>query len=140
MDFISGRKIGDDVDFAFDDTIVTGVATADLNVANLIAKPLNGMIQDYHEIVVYNPSTVTDINMKVMTEEKNLKSGTRYALLSEHTIPKSATSTGTTVNTHAFRVANMFASGNCYIVFSNDDTLETGEEFTATLRITEVST
>jgi hypothetical protein len=103
-----------------------------------IAKPTSGMIVNEYEIVVYNPSTASDLTVKVFTQETFLNGATKYSLVDTLQVGKSASTTGTTVDCRSFRVDTMFISGNCRLIVSNDTALGEAEGFTATIRITEI--
>lgn len=94
-------------------------------------------VEEY-ELVVYNPSTVTDLTVKIFNIEASLKGSDRDALITTVSIPKSQAVTGTTINTYARIVHGIFNGGNCKIVASNDTVLGGADGFTATFRLREV--
>lgn len=87
---------------------------------------------------MYNPSTVTDITVKVFNSELTLKAGTRDAYITSFSIPKAQSITGTAINTYANFIHGMFNGGDCKLVVSNDTVLGAGDGFTTTIRLREV--
>lgn len=90
--------------------------------------------QEY-ELIVYNPSTITDLTVKVFNVELLLASGTRDALITTVSIPKSQAITGTTINTYAKFLHGLFNGGDVKMVVSNDTVLGVADGFTATARL-----
>lgn len=90
--------------------------------------------QEY-ELIVYNPSTVTDLTIKVFNTELVLGAGSRDALITTVSIPKSQTFTGTTINTYARFIHGMFNGGDLKLVVSNDTVLGAADAFTAYARL-----
>jgi hypothetical protein len=94
--------------------------------------------QEEHEIIVHNPSTVTDLTVKVFNVELALGGATRDALVTTLNIPKSQAVTGTTINTHARFINSGFNGGDLKLVISNDTVLGLSDGFAASVRIREV--
>jgi hypothetical protein len=91
-----------------------------------------------YELIVYNPSTITDITVKIFNVETSLGAGTRDALVTTVSIPKSQAVTGTTINTQAKYLHGVFNGTDCKLVLSNDTVLGVADGFSAYLRIREV--
>lgn len=91
-----------------------------------------------YELIVYNPSTVTDITVKVFNVETSLGGASRDAFITSVSIPKSQMVTGTTINTYAKFVHGMFNGGNLKLVLSNDTVLGASDGFSAYARLREV--
>lgn len=87
------------------------------------------------ELIVYNPSTISDLTVKVFNVELTLASATRDALVSTITIPKAATVTGTAINTHINLIAGAFNGGDIKLVVSNATVLGIADGFTASFRL-----
>jgi hypothetical protein len=86
-------------------------------------------------LAVYNPSTVSDLTVKVFGVEDELKAASRAALITSISVPKSQSITGTTINTYLSLVQGIFAATNLRLVISNDTVLGGAEGFTATIRL-----
>lgn len=89
-------------------------------------------------LICYNPSTITDLTVKMFNVETNLKDATRDVLVTTVIIPKRQTTTGTIIESHTRIVHGIFNGGNCKIVVSNDTVLGVADGFTATFRLREV--
>jgi hypothetical protein len=100
------------------------------------AKPSTPMSE--YELVVYNPSAITDITVKIFNVETGLGSGDRDALLTVVNIPKAQALTGTTINTHIKLISGMFNGGACKLVLSNNTVLGASDGFSAYVRLREV--
>lgn len=109
---------------------------ANTQVTNTITKPDNPV--DEYELVVYNPSTVTDLTVKVFSVQASLGGGSRDALITTLSIPKSQTITGTSINTYSHYLHGIFNGTNCKLVFSNDTVLGGSDGFSAYFRLQEV--
>jgi hypothetical protein len=101
-----------------------------------ITKPTN--VSQMHQISVYNPSTVTDLTVKVFTVATSLGGGDRDVLVDTITIPKAQSVTGTTINSYAETIYNWMNLGNGKIQISNNTALGAAEGFTATVRVREI--
>jgi hypothetical protein len=118
------------------------VTWANSNVVNTqktvtFTKP-TAPISEY-EIIIYNPSTVTDLTVKVFAVETALGGGTRDALVTTVSIPKSQSVTGTTINTQAKFLHGIFNASDCKLVLSNDLILGASDGFSAYVRLREVN-
>lgn len=91
-----------------------------------------------YELIVYNPSTVTDITVKVFNVEASFGGADRDALITTLSIPKKQTQTGTEIATHAKLIHGIFNGGDCKLVLSNDTALGGSDGFSAYLRLREV--
>jgi hypothetical protein len=101
-----------------------------------ITKPTN--VSQMHQISVYNPSTVSDLTVKVFTVATGLGGGDRDVLVDTITIPKAQSVTGTTINSYAETIYNWMNQGNGKIQISNNTALGAAEGFTATVRVREI--
>ncbi|MBT9166931.1 MAG: hypothetical protein DDT19_00255 [Syntrophomonadaceae bacterium] len=91
-----------------------------------------------HEIIVFNPSTATDLTVKIMAVEPSLGGASRNALLTTLSIPRSQTLTGTPIDTHRRRVENLLLTGTARLVLSNDTALGVTGGFTAVVRVRQI--
>lgn len=91
-----------------------------------------------YELIIYNPSTITDITVKIFNVETALGGSNRDALLTSINIPKAQTITGTTINTHVKLISGIFNGSNCKLVLSNDTVLGASDGFSAYVRLREV--
>jgi hypothetical protein len=101
-----------------------------------ITKPDN--VSQMHQISVYNPSTVTDLTVKVFTVATSLGGGDRDVLVDTITIPKAQSITGTSIVAYAETVYNWMNNGNGKLQISNNTALGAAEGFTATVRVREI--
>ncbi len=102
-----------------------------------IAKPTKPVAE--YELVAYNPSTETDLTVKILCKELSMGGDTRYALLTSVSIPKSQALTGTTVAAHVRLVHGIFNGSATQIIVSNDTVVGGAGAFVATLRLREVA-
>ena len=109
---------------------------ANTQKTNTVTKPAKP-IEEY-EFIVYNPSTVTDLTVKVFSVQASLGGDTRDALITTLSIPKSQTISGTAINTYASYLHGIFNGTNCKFVFSNDTVLGVADGFSAYFRLNEV--
>jgi len=137
--FRSGQRVSTDVSgvpVGIDqDAYWAGGAAANTNVTITFTR-LDSPYKE-HEVIVFNPSTDTDLTLKIMGVEASLGGDSRDVLLTTLSIPKAQTLTGTLVQAYRRRVENLFVGGNAKIVLSNDSIATA--TFTATVRIREVS-
>jgi hypothetical protein len=101
-----------------------------------ITKP--DSVSQMHQISVYNPSTVSDLTVKVFTVATGLGGGDRDVLVDTLIIPKAQAVSGTTIVAYAETVYNWMNLGNGKIVVSNNTALGAAEGFTATVRVREI--
>ena len=92
---------------------------------------------EIYAIIINNPSTVTDLTVKVFNKEV-FGEDTKYAYITSFTVPKSQALTGTTIDTYLVLVEGMFIGGDVRLVVSNNTALGASEGFTSTFRIREV--
>jgi len=92
---------------------------------------------EIYAIIINNPSTVTDLTVKVFNKEV-FGEDTKYAYITSFTVPKSQSLTGTTIDTYLVLVEGMFIGGDVRLVVSNNTALGASEGFTSTFRIREV--
>lgn len=132
MSVLSGVKIGTDKSFVFaNSALINAQATA----VDVTFPPCP---KSEYMVTVYNPSTVTDLTVKIFSKALDLASDVRYGLITTLNIPKAATITGTAINTYSFFVHGAFNASDVRIIVSNDTALGVADGFTATLRIREV--
>lgn len=86
---------------------------------------------------VYNPSTVTDLTVKVFAVESTLGGGTRDCYIGTASVPKSATVTGTAISAHRLLFNGGSAGCPLKFVVSNNTVLGASDGFTATFRFRE---
>ncbi len=133
-DIILGRTVGEDNAAAFAHSAAANTqVTIDIPNSTIFPSP-----RDRCVIEVYNPSTVTDLTIKIFAKALALGAGTRYALIDTVTIPKSQTITGTTINAYLKIIEGMFVGEDLRLVVSNDTILGAAEGFTAYVRVREV--
>jgi hypothetical protein len=130
--YVSQNQIGTDIDFTFDNNAVINAQATPID----IIKPVSP--SEEYQIIVHNPSTITDLTIKVFAISTSLLGTTRYAYITSLTVPKAATITGTTLNTYAFYLSNLFNGSNVRLQISNNTVLGAAEGFAGTIRIREV--
>lgn len=133
-DIILGRAIGADNAVAF-------AHSALINAQVNVDIPTNAIFPSPRErctIEAYNPSTVTDLTIKICTVESDLGGDVRYCLIDTVTIPKSQSITGTTINAYLKLIEGMFVGAGIRLVVSNNTALGAAEGFTAYVRLREV--
>lgn len=120
------------------DQVVSWANSAAANTQKVItfAKPADPVGE--YELIVYNPSTVTDLTVKIFAVEPSLGGADRDGLITEAAIPKAATKTGTSINTDIHFVHGMFNGANCKLILSNDTALGASDGFDAYVRLREV--
>lgn len=121
------------------DSVVTWANSDVVNTqkTSVIPSPVDKK-QEY-ELLIYNPSTITDLSCKIFISALDLQGATRQALLATITIPKSQVVTGTTINTHSRLLHGLFYGGDILLVFSNDTMLGVADGFTASYRLIETA-
>lgn len=92
-----------------------------------------------YEIIVYNPSTETDLTVKVFSVE-DLEGAIRIidAYVTSWLVPKSQAITGTTINCYKTVITGIFNSRAIKIVISNDDVIGAAGAFEALVKIKEI--
>jgi len=125
------NKVGDDIALAF-----ANDAAANTQKTTTIAKPAR-QLEEY-ELIVHNPSTETDLTVKVFAVETALGGATRDALIATLTVPKKQTTTGTSIEAHMRLLHGIFNGADCKLVVSNDTLVGAAGAFTATARLREV--
>jgi hypothetical protein len=128
----SGVQVSTDRDITFaNSALVNTQVTIDFTKPDQIRKK--------YELQVYNPSTITDLTVKVFHVEANVDStNTRYSLVTSITIPKYQTVTGTAFGMYSTLLQNIFNGVNVRFVISNDTVLGGSDGFTAILRLKEL--
>lgn len=135
LDKVSGRLLTADKTVTFANSALVNTQN---NVDIVIDKTLVDNPTIKTQIAVYNPSTVTDLTVKLMSVETALGGGTRYCLVDTWTVPKSAAATGTTVSAYMKTFDGLFNGTDLRLVVSNATVLGAAEGFTATLRVREL--
>lgn len=130
---LSGLQIAADADLAFANS-----APADTQKTLDVAVPVNSPKNSY-KLIVYNPSAVTDLTIKVFSKELLLKASTRYAFEGDVNVPMSQTIGGTAIDTHVFELAGAFAGADLRLIVSNNTALDVADGFTTTLRLRELT-
>lgn len=90
-----------------------------------------------YKVSVYNPSTETDLTVKVFNTESSLGGGDRDCYLTSFVIPKAQTVTGTAISAYDVLIEGMFYGGAVKFVVSNNSQVGAAGAFTATARIRE---
>jgi hypothetical protein len=132
--FLTGNRTGTQVGT---DQTATYANSALINTQVTIDIAAPTYAKQRYKIVVYNPSTVTDLTIKIMSTETSLGAGTRYAFLDSMTVPKSAAYTGTTINAYEKEVEGIFTGAALRLVVSNDTALGGSDGFSAYIRVRE---
>jgi len=101
-----------------------------------------------HQIVIYNPSTVTDLTVKIfgkclvlgdsVVDIDGTTTTTKSSLYDSFTVPKKQSITGTTINTYVKEIEGIFADTDLRIVVSNDTVLGASDGFSAYVRVKSV--
>jgi hypothetical protein len=135
MNLVLGRKIGSDNAVVFaNSALINTQVNVDISIdKTLIPAPKTRCVLE-----VYNPSTVTDLTVKLMSKALSFGGDTRYCLIDTVTIPKSQAITGTTVNAYLKLFDGLFTGEDLRLVVSNNTALGVAEGFTAYARIREV--
>ena len=128
---VSGTAIGNDTAIMFANS-----APVNSQVIVDIAKPTN--TKGRYVLAVHNPSTVTDLTVKVFSAEPTLNGATRYALITIISVPKLSNITGTAIDTHLNIIEGLFVGTGIRMVVSNDTVLGSAEGFSAYSRLKEV--
>jgi len=99
-----------------------------------VTAPAN--VRGLYELIVYNPSTVTDLTVKIFNvQASNFAGASRNSYLTSVSIPKSQTITGTAINCYSRLIQGVFNGVNLYLVLSNDTALGGSDGFTAYSRV-----
>ncbi len=99
----------------------------------------NGPLVSMHEIAVKNPSTVTDLTLKMFSHlEDDSGDFSASSYIKTVTIPKAQTITGTLIDTYSFFVENLLVGAFCLLILSNDTALGAADEFTANVYVRRV--
>jgi hypothetical protein len=100
-------------------------------------KSLVSIPQPAHPVINYlisvvNPSTESDLTVKLLTTRGGVKS-----YLTSLTVPKSATIKGTAIGAYDFLVQGLFVAGSLDIDLSNDTAVGGSGTFSATVTVYE---
>lgn len=128
---ITGKVIYNEQSFNFANSAVVNT-----NVSATIPRPTTTC--QVYQIMVYNPSTVTDLSIKIFNID-SLNGANRDCLLQTIIVPKSQVITGTTVSAYSFLIEGMFAGTDVKLVASNNTVLGASDTFSAYLDIVECS-
>lgn len=96
------------------------------------------MTKDRYKLVCYNPSTTSDLTIKIFDKVLSIGGGTHYALIDTVTIPMSQSITGTTEEAHTKFYEGLFVGNDLRLVVSNNTALGAAAGFTAYIRLREV--
>jgi len=125
---LSVTQIGDDQAVAFANS---ALINTQVNVD--IVKPAT--FSQRYQIVVYNPSTVTDLTVKIFGKCLTFGGDTRYSFYDSFTVLKSQAITGTTINTYVKEIEGIFADTDLRLVVSNVTGLGAADGFSAYVRV-----
>ena len=127
----------------------TEVAQGDFTFANgalannqqtiTVAKPTTPKME--YQLLIYNPSTASDITVKLLAVEEDLggEGVDVEVLIDSFVVPKAQTVSGTTISAYAVNLVGALFNGSALkIVVSNNTALAADGGFTATVRIREV--
>lgn len=128
---VSGTQISTDQLASFANS---AGANTQINVD--FTKPTN--VKGTYALSIYNPSTVSDITVKIMAKALDMQSGTRYLQLDSFAVAKSQAVTGTTINGVTKLLEGLFVGYDVRLVISNNTALGVAEGFGATVRLREV--
>jgi hypothetical protein len=134
-DLVSGRKIGSDNAIVFANS---ALVNTQVSVDIAIDKTTLPGARPRFTLEVYNPSTVTDLTVKLMSKALALGGAARDCLIETIIIPKSQAITGTTVNTYLNLLEGLFIGDDLKLIVSNNTALGAAEGFTAYARVREV--
>jgi hypothetical protein len=134
-ELVSGTKIGPDNAIVFaNNALVNTQVNVDVTPdISTIPYPKTRSL-----LLVYNPSTITDLTIKIFAKETAFGGDVRYCLIDTVSIPKSQSITGTTVNAYEKIFEGLFSGSSVRLVVSNDTALGAAEGFTAYARLREV--
>jgi hypothetical protein len=127
---VSGLQVRADQAVAFANSAVVNTL---VNVD--FVKP--SIVRQRYKIAIYNPSTVTDLTIKLFSVALNFGGGTQYDLIDTIVIPKSQAITGSTVSAYAKFVEGLFVGVDLRLVVSNNTVLGVADGFTGYVRIRE---
>jgi hypothetical protein len=131
----SGRPLSADKTAVFANSAAANTQkTIDIS----LDKSLIAGIKTKCQIAVYNPSTVTDLTVKIMSKESDFGGDVRYCLLDTWTVAKAATVTRTALNAYLKNFEGMFNGTDLRLVVSNVTILGASDGFTAWVRVREL--
>lgn len=119
---ISGEQLETDKSISF-------ANSAPANTENIIVFFKPSILLSEYEIIVHNPSTITDLTIKIYNIQQNLGGTDRDSYINAIAIPKART-------TSVF-VKGMFNGTDSKLIIMNDTLLGVGDGFTSTIRIRE---
>ena len=130
--YVKAVQVGSDLNFPFASPAST---PANTQVTATLAKPSTPV--ECYDIHVYNPSTVSDLTVKLFSTVTPWSGagGQAYSYIDSLTIPKSQSITGTTINAYKNQVYGLFNMYNLYMVMSNNSAMTTA--VTPVVRVTE---
>lgn len=131
--YVRNSQIGADTSFPFTSPACT---PANSQVTATFTPPTNPVYE--HQVVVYNPSTETDLTVKIFAVCTPFAGagGTADAYVDTLTIPKSQSITGTSINTYSNSIFGIFNGVSAKFVMSNNSVIAT--PVTPILRMREV--
>ena len=128
---LSGVQISTDVAITFANS-----AAANNQQTVTITAPTTGIGE--YMLTCYNPSTVTDLTIKIYAVALALGGAGRDSLLATVYIPKSQTISGTVVNCNSKLIHGIFCAADMKLIVSNDTVLGGADGFSAYVRLREV--
>lgn len=128
---LSGSQIGSDIQLVWENGSAANVIRE-----VVVSKP--DIVTDKYQLIVYNPSTVTDLIVDVCALE-TLGGEERNSLLTRITVPRAQTApNGITYDTHTFTIEGLFNGTACKFIAYNTTELGASDAFSAYLRIREL--
>ncbi len=104
-------------------------ASADTQVVKTI--PLYSYPSYRHLVLVYNPSTVTDLTMKILYVSTTIGGSAYDIFVDQVSIPKAQTLTGTALVGKAVIIEGLINGMDAKLIFSNDTVLGGSDGFSA---------
>lgn len=129
--YTTGTAVGDDNAVVFENS-----AAANTQVNVDIAKPSNP--KNRYLLTVYNPSTITDLTVRIFAKDLALGGDIRYSHLDTIAIQKSQAFNGLTINSYSYLLEGAFIGTDLRIVIMNDAALGAADGFSAYIRVREV--
>ncbi|KJS81648.1 MAG: hypothetical protein JM58_16365 [Peptococcaceae bacterium BICA1-8] len=128
-----GYQMSSKVILAATDVVFANSALVNTQKVVEITKP-DTQTSNMHEIIIHNPSEVTDLTLKCFNVETE---GDAY--ITSVIVPKKATTTGTVMDTYSIFIEGLFRGTDVKLVISNNTALGAAEGFTAKVKVREVA-
>ena len=109
-------------------------AAANSQLSLIYAKPIKPLYE--YQIAFYNPSTITDLTVKVFALE-DFEGSIRIidSFITTFAVPKAQAITGTTIYSYLEHIHGMFNGVGMKVVISNDTVLTAAQGFTGYAKI-----